>query len=75
MDVRGGNKNMNTGMLGFVHGLEGLFDITLLGTRQAEHNGSLDLFGDPIHGIKVTLRRSSKSRLDDINFELVELAR
>ena len=72
---RGAEEGVDAGPLGRAHGRGARQDVLVDGAGQAANDGPLDLLGDGLDRDEVAGRRNGKSRFDDVDLELRELAR
>ncbi len=75
MDVRGGDEDVDAGPLGALDGTDGTVNVLLAGPRERQHDGPGHGLGDPPDGLEVALRRRREAGLDDVDAEVLELAR
>ena len=75
VQVGGGDEDVNARVLGLLDALDRLLDVGLARPRQAEDDGLGHRLRDAGHRIEVTRRRHGEARLDDVDVELLQLAR
>jgi hypothetical protein len=71
---RGGQEDMDAGLLGVLDRLPGAVDVAVVAAGQAADGRAGDLGGDGAHGVEVPLGGDREAGLDDVHPQRVELA-
>jgi DNA-binding transcriptional LysR family regulator len=74
VEIGGGKKNMKPGVHSRLDGAEGGVNIFLTGSRERRHFTIADFAGDGADSLQIPGRCDGKSRFDDVDAELFELA-
>ena len=73
VDVAGGQKYVDAGVLGALHCVPGGVDVPLGGTGQAGHGAVIDSLRDGLYAAEIFRRGDGKAGLDDIHAKGVQL--